>query len=97
MIDLYLKAPTEAEMNAALVSAGLLIDFDGELQPPVGVSIDNIGPFVRWDYSVEPPVEIDYPDWHTNVRAYEIAKDQMAVLAPFIIAPPPALPYRVWA
>lgn len=96
MIDLYLKAPTEAEMNAALVSAGLLLDFDGELQPPMGVSIDNIGPFVRWDYSVEPPVETNYPDWHTNVRAYEIAEDQMAVLEPFVLAPP-TLPYRVWA
>lgn len=96
MIDLYLKAPTEAEMNAALVSAGLLVDIDGQLLPPTGVSIDNIGPFVRWDYSVEPPVETKYPDWHTNVRAYEITDGQMKVLAPFVLKTPKE-PYRVWA
>ena len=96
MIDLYLKATTEEEMNAALVKAGLLMDFDGQLLPLAGISVDNIGPFVRWDYSVEPPVETKYPDWHTNVRAYEITDDQMKVLAPFVLEAPKE-PYRVWA
>lgn len=96
MTDLYLKAPTEAEMNAALIEAGALVDVDGTLYPAVGVSYDPIGPFTRVDYSVNPPVETYYPDWHVNVRSYDLTDDQLAVLAPFTLIPPDQ-PYRVWA
>lgn len=96
MTDLYLKATTEAEMNAALTQAGVLVDIDGELLPAVGVSVDVIGPFTRIDNSVQPPVETYYPDWHVNVRSYDLTSDQLDMLAPFEL-PPPHTPFRVWA
>lgn len=96
MTDLYLKAPTGAEMNAALIEAGLLVDIDDMLLPAAGVSLDVIGPFTRVDYSVTPPVETYYPDWHVNVRAYDLTEDQLALLEPFVLVPP-NMPYRVWA
>ena len=93
MIDLYLKAATEADMNAALLAAGMI---DAEGLPTDGVSLDVIGPIVKWDYSVEPPVEIDYPEWHVNVRSYDLTEEQLAELTDVIIVPP-ELPFRVWA
>ena len=93
MIDLYLKAATEADMNAALIAAGMI---DAEGLPTDGVSLDVIGPIVKWDYSVEPPVEIDYPEWHVNVRSYDLTEEQLAELTDVIIVPP-ELPFRVWA
>jgi len=96
MIDLYLKASTEAEMRTALVEAGVLVDADNGLYPASGISVDNIGPFVRWNYNVEPPVETQYPDWHVNVRAAELSDAQLKILEPFTLAPPQT-PYRVWA
>ena len=92
MSDLYLKAPDEATMNAALIAAGLAYEEDGNLYPAPGVSIDTIGPIVRWDYSVEPPVSTEYPEWHVNIRsAFEVEG-----LDAFVIAPPEQ-PFRVWA
>ena len=93
MIDLYLKAATEADMNAALLAAGMI---DAEGLPTDGVSLDVIGPIVKMDYSVEPPVEIDYPEWHVNVRSYDLTEEQLAELTDVIIIPP-ELPFRVWA
>ena len=93
MIDLYLKAATEADMNAALLAAGMI---DAEGLPTDGVSLDVIGPIVKMDYSVEPPVEIDYPEWHVNVRSYDLTEEQLAELTDVIIVPP-ELPFRVWA
>lgn len=88
-MDYYLKAPTEADMNEALLASGL-VDENGE--PAPGVSIDTIGPIVRWDYSVEPPVSTEYPEWHVNIRsAFEVEG-----LDAFVIAPPEQ-PFRVWA
>lgn len=88
-MDYYLKGPTEADMNEALLGAGL-IDEDGN--PAPGVSIDTIGPIVRWDYSVEPPVSTEYPEWHVNIRsAFEVEG-----LDAFVIVPPEQ-PFRVWA
>lgn len=94
MIDLYLKAATEADMNAALLAAGMI---DAEGLPTEGVSLDVIGPIVKWDYSVEPPVEIDYPEWHVNIRyMFELTEEQEDELA-FAIITPPEQPFRVWA
>lgn len=94
MIDLYLKTATEAGMNAALLAAGMI---DAEGLPTEGVSLDVIGPIVKWDYSVEPPVEIDYPEWHVNIRyMFELTEEQKDELA-FAIITPPNIPYRVWA
>ena len=91
MTDLYLKTLTEADMDAALVAAGVI---DDEGNPTPDFSVDQIGPFTRWDYSVEPPVETVYPDWHTNLRG-SFDEDQLALLTPFSVEPP--VPYRVWA
>ena len=95
-MDLYLKAADEAEMNAALVAAGLAYVEDDALIPAPYVSLDVIGPIVKWDYSVDPPVEIDYPEWHVNVRTYDLTEEQLAALEPVMIIPPEQ-PYRVWA
>lgn len=95
-MDLYLKAADEAEMNAALIDAGLAYEEDGQLVPALFVSLDVIGPIVKWDYSVDPPVEIDYPEWHVNVRSYDLTEAQMEQLQPVIIVPPEQ-PFRVWA
>ena len=96
MTDLYLKAPDEAAMNAALVAAGLAYVEDDALIPAPYDSIDVIGPIVKWDYSVEPPVEINYPEWHVNVRSYDLTEEQLAALEPVMIIPPEQ-PFRVWA
>ena len=95
-MDLYLKASDEAEMNAALVAAGLAYVEDEALHPAPYVSLDVIGPIVKWDYSVEPPVEINYPEWHVNVRSYDLTGEQLAALEPVMIIPPEQ-PFRVWA
>ena len=66
------------------------------LVPAPFVSLDVIGPIVKWDYSVDPPVEIDYPEWHVNVRSYDLTEEQLAELQSVIIVPPEQ-PFRVWA
>lgn len=96
MTDLYLKADTEAEMNAALIDAGMAYEDEGVLYPANDVSLDVIGPITKWDNSVDPPVEIIYPEWHVNVRIYDLDEEKEAIIAPFLIVPP-EVPYRVWA
>ena len=83
-MDLYLKAADEAEMNAALIAAGLVYDEDGVLTPAFDVSLDVIGPIP------------DTEGWHVNVRSYDLTDAQLAELQPVIIVPPEQ-PYRVWA
>jgi hypothetical protein len=93
MIDLYLCAPTEADMTAALTAAGIIND---EGFPVAGVSLDHIGPFSRvtgYDKADE-PIVADYPDWHTNLRG-DFTDKQLAALAPISVQP--AVPHRVWA
>ena len=88
MTDLYLKTPTEADMTAALLEAGVIDD--------ANVSIDQIGPFskvIGYDKDGEPIVE-EYPDWHTNLRG-SFDEEQLALLTPLSVEPP--IPYRVWA
>ena len=91
MIDLYLSAPTEAEMLAALT--GLLND---EGHPVAGVTLDHIGPFSRvtgYDKADE-PIVVDYPGWHTNLRG-DFTDEQLAALETLSVQP--AVPHRVWA
>ena len=97
MIDLYLKAPTQEDMEAALIAAELAYEDEKYgLQPASGVSLDVIGPITKWDNSVGPPVETVYPEWHVNVRCGGLTEDQETVLEAFVIVPPEH-PYRVWA
>jgi hypothetical protein len=93
MIDLYLCAPTEADMTVALTAAGVIND---EGFPVAGVSLDHIGPFSRvtgYDKAGE-PIVLEYPEWHTNLRLVEDI-DTSALLG--YIIDTPATPYRVWA
>lgn len=66
------------------------------LYPAPFVSLDIIGPITKYDYSVEPPVPVEYPEWHVNVRSYDLTEEQLAQLANVMIVPPNQ-PYRVWA
>jgi hypothetical protein len=93
MIDLYLSAPTEKVMTAALTAAGII---DDEGFPVAGVSLDHIGPFSRvtgYDKADE-PIVVDYPDWHTNLRG-DFTDEQIAALEPLSVQP--SVPHRVWA
>ena len=93
MTDLYLMAPTEAAMTAALLAAGVTND---EGHPTPNFSLDHIGPFSRvtgYDKADE-PIVVDYPGWHTNLRG-TFDDDQLAVLTPLSVEP--TVPYRVWA
>ena len=92
-MDLYLKTLTEADMDAALLEAGVI---DDEGNPTQGFSVDQIGPFskvIGYDAKGNPIVE-DYPDWHTNLRG-SFDEEQLALLTPLTVEP--AIPYRVWA
>lgn len=97
-MDLYLRAPDEATMNAALVAAGLAYVEDETLHPAPLVSLDVIGPITRvtgYDDDGEPIVQI-LPEWHVNVRCAGLTEEQEAELGGLIIVPPET-PYRVWA
>lgn len=97
-MDLYLRAPTEAEMNAALVAAGLAYEEDDTLFPAPDVSLDVIGPITRvtgYDENGD-PITVEYPEWHVNVRCAGLTEEQEAALDGLVIVPP-EVPFRVWA
>ena len=83
MTDLYLRAPTEADMTAVLLAQGII---DDEGNPTPDFSVDQIGPITLDG--------VDYPDWHTNLRG-TFTDEQIAALEPMCVYPP--VPYRVWA
>jgi hypothetical protein len=93
MTDLYLKTPTEAEMTAALLAAGVTND---EGNPVSGVSLDHIGLFSRvtgYDKADE-PIVVDYPGWHTNLRG-SFSDEQLVILGTMAVNP--AIPFRMFA
>lgn len=90
MIDLYLRADTQAAMDAALIAAGLVIDGN----PASGVSIDTIGHITTFDAS-DPPIATTSPWWCVNIRLMREDFDLSALSAYIITAPD--TPYRVWA
>ena len=93
MTDLYLKTLTEEDMDAALLTAGVI---DDEGNPTQDFCVDQIGPFskvIGYDEAGKPIVQ-DYPDWHTNLRG-SFTEEQLALLTPLSVEPP--IPYRVWA
>ena len=83
MMDLFLFAANEADMTTALTAAGVIND---EGNPPVGMSVDQIGPFTRNG--------VEYADWHTNLRG-TFTDEQLAALDPMRLYP--TIPYRVFA
>ena len=86
MIDLYLKATTKTEMDAALLASELFADFDGELYPvDVTTLIDRVG---------SSPSEKAEDGYFVNLRlAYaDEAPEALAALQTS-----PVTPWRVWA
>ena len=92
MSDLFLYAPTEADMNAALLAAGV-IDENGN--PPFYIAVDQIGPFQRiTGYDDEGnPIYTNYPDWHTNLCG-SFTEEQLTALESLRVYP--LVPYRVF-
>jgi hypothetical protein len=86
MIDLYLKATTKVEMDAALLASELFTDFDGELYPINATTlIDRVGA------SLSDNAEDGY---FVNLRlAY--ADEAPEALVPLQTSP--VTPWRVWA
>lgn len=98
MTDIYLRAATEADINAALIAAGLAYEEKGVFTPAPFVSLDVIGPITRtigYDADGE-PITQEYPEWHVNARCGGLTEEQEAELA-FAMIVPPETPYRVWA
>ena len=90
MNDFFLKAANEADLDDALLAAGLAVEWEDEdglvhLVPTEGVCLDIIG---------EIP---DVTGWHVNVRTmFEPTEDQLAALSVFELVPPDT-PYRIFA
>lgn len=95
MTDFYLKAVTQADIDSALETAGLI---DEEGQPvDYTVLLDRIGPITTTDYSTDPPTDTVHPEYHANLRLlFEPTEEQLAVIQTVEIVPP-QMPYRVWA
>jgi hypothetical protein len=104
MSDYLLKYPTEGDLNASLISAGLLeeqTDTEGVVFniPITGVTLDRIGPINRIevlneDGTVLIPAKSD-PAFHANLRvAFELTPAQEAMLSQ--VNPLPTIPYRVF-
>lgn len=90
--DLYLRADTRAEIDAALAEAGI-----DDLAP--GVEFDRIGPYQRLVGYQEDgePIWASFDEYHMNVRlCAPLGGTQAASLAPFTIVPPNT-PFRRWA
>lgn len=83
MSDYYLRAESEAAMNASLLAAGL-VDHDGNAMPGIDISVIGI---VRKD-------GIAIPGWHVNIRsATGLLESQVSELP---VIPVPAAPVRMW-
>ena len=103
-MDLYLKTPTEADMTAVLLQAGIVTEQTVETQ----VGETKSGDAILQDVTVLVPTQdfsvdqigpfardgVDYTDWHTNLRG-SFDEEQLALLTPLSVVPP--IPYRVWA
>lgn len=97
-----LQNATQVEFDNLMLTTGLCVlveDNEGnEIIVPASeqVNIDRIGPITIWDYSVEPPTSVTYPEYHTNLLVtFPLSDAQKSALAPFIVEPKPPQ-YRVW-
>ena len=104
--DYYLRGPDRDTTNAALLAAGLTVEYteDGETRrmPAEGVNLSTIGTIYeggQWDANgnqLTAPVAL--PGWHVNMRLErELTGDELAALGGLVVAPEPGTPYRVWA
>lgn len=97
MIDYCLKNIDQAELDGLLLLTGLGVDQDGAVVPASQyVLLDRIGPITMWDYSVDPPVSVTYPEYYSNLRLLvEPKPEQVTALAVYAIDPSQPQ-YRVW-
>ena len=100
-MDYLLRTTTEAQMDDALESAGILVEQDmgeGELAllPVPGAYLDRIGPIPA---QLDPEGEIIWDGdsrYHANLRVtIELTEEQVEALPTF--DPLPSIPYRVFA
>ena len=100
-MDYLLRTTTEAQMDDALESAGILVEQDmgeGELAllPVPGAYLDRIGPIPA---QLDPEGEIIRDGdsrYHANLRVtIELTEEQVEALPTF--DPLPSIPYRVFA
>jgi hypothetical protein len=101
MTDFMLRTDTEAQMDDALESAGLLVEQDlgeGEitLMPVPGCYVDRIGP-IQPSYDIHgQQIKAGDQRFHTNIRVtFELTEEQVSWLP--TVNPPPPIPYRVFA
>jgi hypothetical protein len=96
MIDLYCRAASQAELEAALLSANL-INADGS-PTSERVCIDRIGTIsLVTGYVDDEPIVETISGYHANVRVmFDLTPEQLADLDGVTISAP-GEPYRVWA
>jgi len=100
-MDYLLRTNTEAQMDDALESAGILVEQDmgeGELAliPVSGAYLDRIGPIPAQYDADGNIVKPGHPEYHANLRVtIELTEEQVAALPTF--DPLPSIPYRVFA
>lgn len=99
MTDYCTKNLDEAEFNAVMLACGLCVeDEDGNVLPAdSSVLIDRIGPITKIDCSVDPPVEVTYPEYYANVRLLMEPTEEQAAALTAISIDPSQPQYRVWA
>jgi hypothetical protein len=101
MTDYMLRTSTEAQMDAALIAAGLLSEQPQEdgstaLVPTAGVNLDRIGAIPPRYEDGKPVAGTGDSRYHANLRmTVELTEEQIALLPTF--DPEPQVPYRVWA
>ena len=100
-MDYLLRTTTEAQMDDALESAGILVEQDmgeGELAllPVPGAYLNRIGPIPPQYDADGNIVKPGHPEYHANLRVtIELTEEQVAALPTF--DPLPTIPYRVFA
>lgn len=91
--DLYLRADTQEELDAALAQAGIVQGTPGAMFDRLPIPFHRL---VGYEQDGE-PILATFDECHVNVRlAWEPSDEQQAVLAPFLVVPPNT-PFRRWA
>ncbi|MEI2416231.1 hypothetical protein V8Z80_08605 [Orrella sp. JC864] len=100
MTTYYIRTATEAEMQSALIAAGVLVPDGDELVVAAGLALDMVGQIYRSTGQteqievggevVEQPVYAAVPGWHANLLG-ELSAEQLTQLP---VIDPPATPAR---
>lgn len=97
IVDIYLRAPDRATMDAALDAAGLV----GEEGRPVddSVLLSRIPLLTRPTGAIDAnglPVLAEVEGYHANLRLLRDATDDERAALEAVTIETPAAPYRVW-